>query len=291
MDIALYLGAHLTDEDKLVRCLMRNRTMLAGQGIAVPGPGGYRRQLRELAQAMRDEPTNGETQEALLDGILEADDVSRVVFCAEQFLAVHRWAIANDRLYPESGTRLAQLRHLFPEARVEAFLTIRNPATFLPMLAHDKRAGGVDAALKGIDPLTVRWSEVLLRMRTEAPDVPITVWTLEDLPVLWPEVLQAVSGHRGQEEFAAWFGFYWDLVTPKSHEAMRRYFRKNPTPDDLSRRRVLRAMLDKFIEPERLAIPQALPGWDGDYIDVLTELYEQDLDLIGSIPGVTLLEP
>ncbi|MCL4675497.1 MAG: hypothetical protein KJZ59_05630, partial [Pararhodobacter sp.] len=204
MEIALYLGAHLTDEDKLVRCLMRNRARLAGQGIAVPGPGSFRRQLRQLAQEMHDQPTNAATQEALLDGLLEADDVRRAVFCAEQFLALHRWAIADDRLYPEAGTRLAQLRHLFPEAGVQAYLTIRNPATYLPLLAHDDRAGGAATALKSVDPLHVRWSEVLMRMRTEAPDVPITVWRFEDLPVLWPEVLRTVSGDREGIHFEGW---------------------------------------------------------------------------------------
>ena len=36
MRIVYHLGAHCTDEDRLVRCLLKNRAVLAEAGIAVP---------------------------------------------------------------------------------------------------------------------------------------------------------------------------------------------------------------------------------------------------------------
>lgn len=291
MEIAIHLGVHLTDEDRLLRCLMRNRSELAEQGIAVPGPGVYRRQLLELAKQLRDQPTDADTQEALLDGILEADDVRRMVLSCEQFLSGHRWIVADDRLYPEAGRSVADLHHLFPEARVQLYFAIRNPASFLPALAADKRAGGVTTALKRIDPASVRWSEMLGRLRTEVPDVPITVWCEEDTAYLWPEILRAVSGHDRALELDGWFAWYWDLMTPKTHDAMRRYFSLNKITDDLHRRRVLRAMMDKFARTHSPDPAPTLPGWSEDYVEVLTEIYDQDLDLISTMDGVTLLEP
>ncbi len=38
MEIVYHLGAHCTDEDRLLRCLLKNRGILAQQGIIVPGP-------------------------------------------------------------------------------------------------------------------------------------------------------------------------------------------------------------------------------------------------------------
>ena len=73
MEIALHIGALLTDENTLVRCLLRNRELLAEQGIAVPSPGDYRPQLLVLSQEMLGKPTSAETQETLLDGLIEAD--------------------------------------------------------------------------------------------------------------------------------------------------------------------------------------------------------------------------
>lgn len=291
MEIAFHLGVHLTDQDQLIRCLMRNRALLAEQGIAVPGVSSYRAQLPQLAHDMRDQPTNATTQDILLDGLVEADDVRRVVFSSESMLAQHRWVIGHDRFYPRADVRMGQLAHLFPEARVQAYLAIRNPATFLPALVADKRSGGIEQALKGCDPELLRWSELIARLRLAVPGMALTVWRDEDTALLWPEILRAVSGHAPGTELTGWFAWYWDLMTPKSHEAMRRWFQTNPSPDDLHRRRVLSAMLDKFALPEKTDADAALPGWDEAYVDVLSELYDQDVDAIAAMDGVTLLEP
>jgi len=291
MEIAFHLGVHLTDTDKLVRCLMRNRALLAEQGIAVPPTSAYRPQLRQLSNKMADQVTNADTQEALLDGLLDSDDVNRVVFSSEYQLAAHRWIVVGGRFYPNAGKHVAQLVHLFPEAKTHIYIALRNPASFLPALIADDRSGGVQEVLKATDPAALRWSEMLMRIREAVPKVPITVWCDEDTPLLWPEILRTVSGHDPQTELEGWFAWYWDLVTPKTHEVMRRYFSRNPIVDDRHRRRILSAMLDKFARPEAAETEATLPGWTEDYLDVLTELYEQDLDLIGSLPGITLLEP
>mgnify|MGYP002826099982 CR=1 FL=1 len=34
-----------------------------------------------------------------------------------------------------------------------------------------------------------------------------------------------------------------------------------------------------------------LPGWDAAYVEMLTELYDEDVCQIGQMPGVTLIEP
>ena len=34
-----------------------------------------------------------------------------------------------------------------------------------------------------------------------------------------------------------------------------------------------------------------LPGWNGAYVDMLSELYEADLEVIAAMPGVRLLTP
>ncbi len=290
MEISLHIGAHLTDENQLLSCLRRNSAALAKQGIAVPAPGRYRQQLQKLSAEMHGKVTDAQTQEALLDGVLEADDVSRVVFSIENLMAIHDWILADGQFYPRAGPRIAGIRHLFPTADFHVYLAIRNPASFLPALAHDKRAGGVDGALKGTDPASVRWSSVVARIKEAAPDVKITVWCDEDTALLWPEILRAVAGHTPETELVGWFRWYWDFIAPKSHEAMRRYFANNPITDDAHRRRVLSAMLEKFARPDVLEAEASLPGWTDDYIEILTEIYNQDLDLIASMPGVTLLE-
>lgn len=291
MEIALHLGLHLTDRDHLIRCLMRNRGPLLAQGIAVPGPGRYRHQLRQLGFEMRERETNAQTQEVLLDGILDEDEVERVVLSSENFLAQQRWAVSEGRFYHAAGDRVQLLRHLFPEAEIEIYFAIRNPATFLPALLAEDKSGHVERQLQGLDPGQLRWLEMIARLSEAVPDLPITVWCDEDTPLIWPEVLRTVAGHSPDLVLAGWLAWYWDLVTPKAHDAMRRWFARNPPADDLTRRKMLSAMLARFARPEAVEAEALLPGWTEDTLDALSELYEQDVDLIATMPGVRLLEP
>ena len=291
MEIALHLGAHHTDQDHIVRCLMRNRVPLLEQGIAVPGPGRYRQQLRRLAFEMREQPTNAATQEALLDGILDEDEVRRVVFSSDNFLSMTKWAISSDRIYHAAGERVKLLQHLFPEARIELFLALRNPATFLPALAAGEDGAVALRNIEDSDPMALRWSQTLVNITEALPGVPLTVWADEDTPLLWPEVLRAVSGHAPGLVLDGWLAWYWSMVTPKAHAAMRRWFEVNPPPDDESRKRMLQVLLSRFAQPEAIESEALLPGWTEETVEELGDIYDEDLDLISALPGITLLEP
>ena len=57
-------------------------------------------------------------------------------------------------------------------------------------------AKGREDILTDVDPLRrLRWSDTVRNIRIHNPGVPLTVWCDEDTPLIWPEVLQAVSGH------------------------------------------------------------------------------------------------
>ena len=67
MRIVYHLGAHCTDEERLLRCLLRNRSTLADQGIEVPGPARYRNLLHETARQLRGASADRDTQSMLMD--------------------------------------------------------------------------------------------------------------------------------------------------------------------------------------------------------------------------------
>lgn len=291
MEIVLHLGVHLTDEDRLVRCLMLNRGRLRQTGVCVPGTSRYRQALRQAAHDLRDTPITPETQEMVLDSILDEDDARRVILSSEYFLGVHRWAIINNRFYPSAGERVAQLRRLFPQAQVSVFLAIRDPAGFVPALVADDRSGGIELLLKDTDAAALRWSEMLAGIIAAAPDVPITVWSDEDTPLLWPRILRAITGLTEGPELDGWLDWYADLVTPQGLTAMRRWFEQHPAGDAGQRNRALAALLQKFARPEAMEAEVALPDWTEATTEALSLLYDQDLDVIASMRGVTLLEP
>ena len=55
-----------------------------------------------------------------------------------------------------------------------------------------------DDFINNRDPHDIRWSDVIDRILQMNPGVPLTIWCDEDTPLIWPEVLQAVSGHSTQ---------------------------------------------------------------------------------------------
>lgn len=291
MEIAIHLGVHHTDDDHLIRCLMRNRPALGELGIAVPGPGQYRQQLRKLAHDMRDMPTDALTQEALLDGILDDDHSDRIVLSWDGFLSLPQWVIGNGHLYHSAGSRVAQLTHLFPKAEVSLFMGLRNPATFLPALVRADPSGSVQHELDLCDLAALRWSTVVNRIVQVNPGLQLTVWCDEDAPLLWPQILRAVADHPPGMALDGWLARYWDMVTPQAHEAMHRWFAANPVTDDAHRRRVLATLLGRLARPEALESEIHLPGWTEEVVETLDAIYDSDLDVIASMPGVTLLEP
>ena len=54
MHIVLHAGVHATDEDRLIKCLLKNTESFAALDVAVPGPSRYRRLLRDALHAMAD---------------------------------------------------------------------------------------------------------------------------------------------------------------------------------------------------------------------------------------------
>jgi hypothetical protein len=52
MKLILHAGAHVTDNDRLIKGLLRNREGFAKQGIAIPAPRRYRALLRDTLNAL-----------------------------------------------------------------------------------------------------------------------------------------------------------------------------------------------------------------------------------------------
>lgn len=288
MRIAYHLGAHCTDDERLLRCLLKNRGLLAAEGIAVPGPARYRNLIRDTAIGLQGQPAPADTQAAVLDQILDGAAADRIVMSWENFLAFPTWALKGT-LYPAAGERVRGMAGIFPEADCEVHLAIRNPATFLPALLEKQRGKSYDAFMGGIDPLEVFWSDVVADIVEQNPGVPLTVWCDEDSPLIWPEVLQAVSGHAATTVLTDTDDLLRSIMTADGFRRMQAYLDRHPPRNARRRQRVVSAFLDRFALPDRIDVAIDLPGWTADLVEALTAQYDQDVAQIAALPGVTLL--
>ena len=69
MHLAIHIGAHYTDEDQMVRCLLADASELLNLGIAVPSPARYRQQLRSLAQELAHKDITKDVESGILEAI------------------------------------------------------------------------------------------------------------------------------------------------------------------------------------------------------------------------------
>lgn len=295
MEIVYHLGAHCTDEERLLRCLLKNRGALSRERIIVPGPTRYRYLLRDTVAALKGQPASRDTQAIVLDQIMDEDHAERLIFSWENFVSFPLWAMKGT-FYPTAPERIRAFANIFPEIESHFCLAIRNPATFLPALfdrqkADKSKARDWDGFLALADIHSLRWSDTLQAVLDANPGLPLTVWCDEDTPLVWPDVLQAVSGHGAATVLEDADELLVQLMAPEGLARLRAYLASHPPATPAHRRKITSAFLDKFALPERLTTRFEVPGWTAETVARLTETYERDVATITRMPGVRFLSP
>ncbi|MFN6924049.1 MAG: hypothetical protein ACK4P8_00195 [Tabrizicola sp.] len=289
MRIVYHLGAHCTDEDRLVRCLLKNRGTLADQGICVPSPTRYRRLLRDTAVQLRGMPASPETQAMLLEQIMEEPEADRLVLSWDSFLSFPAWAL-RDGLYGSGGERIRAFSQIFPDQKAEFHLALRNPATFLPALRDKVSAKGHEDILAGLDPMSLRWSDTIRQILKQNPGVSLTVWCDEESPLIEPEVIQAISGHAPGTPMTDTDEILSLIMNEIGLARMKAYCTEHPPQSVTQRRRIVTAFLEKFARPDQVEVEIDVPGWTPGLVDDLTDQYQRDVAYLRGMAGVTLIE-
>jgi hypothetical protein len=290
MQIVFHIGAHCTDDGQILTCLLRNKGMLSEEGIIVPHPGRFRPILRETLTALQGEPASPEAQEVLLDSILTEDHVERVILSNDTFICGVQRVLDRETLYPDIADKVQRLFNLFPDKQVEFCMAIRNPATFLPACFAKIGAPDFEAFIAHVDPMDLRWSDVVTRVREALPHVPLKIWSNEDTPFIWHELIREISDFDDIKRFRGLDDYISSIMTEEGVERMADYLKGHPPANEIQRRRILSAFLDKFEITEE--VPDLNSArWTADYVSALTDLYEEDLFAIERMQGVQFISP
>lgn len=280
MQIAFHLGVHCTDDERLLRGLLKNRQRLSEAGVAVPGPARYRQLLRDTVIRLKGGVASGETQAMVLEHILDSDTTERLILAWDGFLSLPAWVLRDSQFYPAAAERIRALQNIFPDHACEFHLAIRNPAGFLPALHAQLPGKRVDAFLEGTDIHALYWSEMIDRIRAENPAVPLTVWCDEDTPLIWPEVLQAVAGTSADAPLEGGNDILTSLMDADGIRRMESYLASHPPATEVLRRRVVSVFLSKFALPGANVTEADFSDWTQDTVDQLTRRYDEDVTRI-----------
>jgi hypothetical protein len=291
MQLILHTGAHFTEQERLIKSLLRNKGAFEQRRIAVPEPDNYRGLMRETLNAMHRTPASPEVRELLLDVLLDGATADRVILSDPNFFRTPAWALRKGQLYPAAARRMRFMAEVFPDDDIRIFLAIRNPAALLPMLRKAAGDQDDDAFWGDRDPLDVRWSDTVQGIREAAPQVPITVWCNEDMPLIWSQIIREMAGFSDHEAISGGFDLLASIMSEEGMQRFRAYLDAHPDLSELQRQRVIAAFLDKFALADEIEEELDMDGWTGDLVDEMTDHYDADVLAIQRIPGVSLITP
>ena len=239
MQVAFHIGAHFTDEELLLRTLLKNAPKLAERRIVVPEPGRYRRTIRDLLVALKGGTANAETQETLLDAMTDQDEVRRLVLCNDNFMGFPARMIAKEGFHTLAPARLRALANLFPADTVEFHMGLINPATLIPQLLAFVKGSDYESLMCGQDPTALRWAPVVQRMVQAVGGRSLVIWCNEDTPLVWPEVVRRVAGVEPEAELAGDEAVLDTIMAPEGMARMKSYMASHPPHSPTQRRKIV----------------------------------------------------
>ena len=291
MQIAFHIGLHHTDDDRLLKCALKNNDVLQKQNISVPGPSRYRRVLREAIQALDGQMPDAGARDVVLDAICDSDQPDRLVMAFDNFICVRNRVFEEGQVYGQTEEKLAGLQNIFPLDEIELFIGLRNPATFVPALFESCDERDFGTFLAGVDPAALRWSHLIDRIRTVLPDAQVNVWCNEDTPLIWGQLVREFCGLEANTQLNGGFDLLAEIMSQEGMQRLRSYLASHPPATEVQRRRILSAFLDKFALDEEIEEELDLPGWTEEFVEAMTTIYDDDVFEISRIPGVNFISP
>ncbi|SHJ39403.1 hypothetical protein SAMN04488012_108155 [Palleronia salina] len=289
MRISFHIGAHMTEGERLIKSLLRNRDALDHAGVCVPGPSRYRPVLRDVLNTLMGKPADPDTQDAVLETILEGASPDHLVLSNSSFISVPAMAVGEGQLYPRMY-KAGWLRNIFPDHPVDFHMCVRDMTTFLPAIVS--AAGddvGYDRLMGGTDPRQLRWSVPVRQLLEACPDATLTLWCYEDMPLLWEELMRTMAGVGPDLHLTGRFDLTRHLMCDEGMPRLRAYLAAHPPKSRTIERRIIAAFLDKFADPDAIMAQPDLPDWNQDLLDDLTTIYEADLGDIARMERVRIL--
>lgn len=291
MQVVLHAGAHVTDDDRLVKCLVANQGDLSEQGTSVPRPSAYRKLIRDIMQTAQESGLAEDSRDVLLDAIAHDDGADRLILSNPGFFGTPKMAASAGVFYSAAESRLNIFSEIFANDQIELFMAICNPATFLPAILDQTPFDNVADYLRGVDPGELRWSEMIARLRNAFPQMPITIWYNEDLPLIWAEIVRELAGLDPTTGFEGEYALLSEIMSDTGMARFEAYLEAHPGMTEVQKRRVIAAFLDKFAQEDAIEQELDIPGWTEEIVARLTEIYDEDLYQIQRIPGINLITP
>lgn len=286
----LHVGAHKTASTHLQKSLLSNRDALAQRGCAYIGPDLLRHALA-LPVLHGPMPALVQRLQPLAD-YLALRAGQRIVLSDENILSrpVNACGQPPVQLYPAAAVHIHRLFAGLGLERVTVALAVRNPLDFLISLhGHLAMAGKLmpfAAFIDGLDPLALRWTNLVVRIAAVPGVARIVLWRVEDYSALAGPLAAELLGDAG---LAVLFqNSEAPRLTGVSAQALARADLQLKADPALTPKRAVKRAMARF--PKSAAHP-ALQPFAPAVVAHAHQQYRAEWDALQSMPGVTCLVP
>ena len=291
MEIVYHIGANCTDEDKLLKSILRNVDVLATDGVKVPGPSNYRRLIRETIQGLDGATPAPDTRSIMLDAILDDEPTERLVLSNSNFICIPNRIFDKGTFYALVEPKLQGLLNLFPGDDIELCIGLRNPATFIPEAFGKSKFDDLSTFMRGMYPTEVRWSDVIKRIQYAAPNAKLSVWCNEDTPLIWGRLMREIAGVPDTVPLVGTYDLLATIMEQEGIQRMKGYIQNNPPPTPQHELKIILAFLNKYAMEDALDEDIDLPEFTHELVEQLSDAYDDDVAFIQTMPGVNFIQP
>lgn len=291
MQVAIHAGAAFTDDGRLLGSLEANRDVLAKIGVAPLVPRRGRMFVKTMSDALSEGIALPDARRNLTAILPGAPGIQRLILSSEKFFGPVRTAIQHGQFYPYAGRRTAFAAQLLEDYEVELFFGLVNPGSFIPKVLTYVHEGIGQSVIDSTDLSCLSWVSMIEDLVDLAPNVRITLWANEDTPLIWGDILRAMTGVPESQPLKDEHALLSSLLTESGKRELMDLIRTQATHDPQDVRDSLSNIFDEHALPGQIEEELDFPGWSDEIVEAFSEIYEQDLARIESMPNVRVLKP
>lgn len=291
MQVVIHAGVAFSDNDCLIETLLANAETLQQHRIAPLNLAQGRQFVKVASDAMASGADPHAVQGQLEDVLPDRAACDRAIVSSDKAFGPRRTAILHEQFYPLAGERTAFWDHVLGDDQLELFFGVMNPATFISKTLMSLPENRRKAVLDNTDISSLSWLSTIEDLRDAAADVQVTLWANEDTPLIWGDILRALAGLPEDAALRHEYAFLASLLTDAGRSELAQLVHQIGPEDRDMLRNSLAHLFDEHADPAQIEEELDLPGWSADLIGAFSELYEQDMAKIRSMPGVRVLRP
>lgn len=182
-----YLG------DQLIRSMVSAAPHIERMGACIPKPELYRTTITSHYKSSFGMPLMPSEEKCLFDKLQKNWGEKDLFLSFHSICGTAAKCVQSDGILPALPSVIEHLKMIFDDRPIELLLNTVNPGHLMANILGAK-LGSVGMTFESAARMRPSWTSLAMKIRSEHPDVPISTWQIEDVPLSWPHIMKRAAG-------------------------------------------------------------------------------------------------